>query len=67
MSASENHREKFTGLTLDDVLAKRRLDNPATTPNQPPPSKSRTLFDIIREDDTNRKDRRSWKAFKDKL
>ncbi|KAL5057573.1 hypothetical protein RYX36_029177 [Vicia faba] len=67
MSASDNRREKFTGLTLDDVLAKRRLDTPATTPNQPPPSNSQTIFDIIREDDTNRKDRRSWKAFKDKL
>ncbi|XP_058736905.1 uncharacterized protein LOC131609246 [Vicia villosa] len=66
MSASDNRLEKFTGLTLDDVLAKRRLDIPAA-PNQSPPSKSRTLFDIIRDDDTNRKDRRSWKAFKDKL
>ncbi|KAK7339190.1 hypothetical protein VNO77_19843 [Canavalia gladiata] len=60
MSASDSGRE-LAGLTLDDVLGnlqKRSL------PSQP---KSRTLLDIIKEDETNKKDRRSWKAFKDKL
>ncbi|XP_027352980.1 uncharacterized protein LOC113863550 [Abrus precatorius] len=58
MSASESGRE-LAGLTLDDVLANQK--------RPPPPPKSRTLLDIIKEDESNKKDRRSWKAFKDKL
>ncbi|XP_019450092.1 PREDICTED: uncharacterized protein LOC109352530 isoform X2 [Lupinus angustifolius] len=63
MSSLDNSREKLTGLTLDDVLAnQKRL---SSTP--PKESKSRTLLDIIKEDDSNKKDRRSWKAFQDTL
>ncbi|KAK2386396.1 hypothetical protein QL285_060300 [Trifolium repens] len=57
-------REKLAGLSLDDILANQKRAGSAP---QPPPPKSRTLLDIIREDETNKKDRRSWKAFKDKL
>ncbi|ESW12624.1 hypothetical protein PHAVU_008G128400 [Phaseolus vulgaris] len=66
MSASDSSRARvLTGLTLDDVLANQK--RPSWTPPREPPSKNRTLLDIIREDETNKKDRRSWKAFKDKL
>ncbi|GAU22421.1 hypothetical protein TSUD_123080, partial [Trifolium subterraneum] len=62
-------REKLAGLSLDDILAnQKRANPPPPLPSQhPPPSKSRTLLDIIKDDETNKKDRRSWKAFKDKL
>ncbi|AES70946.1 E3 ubiquitin-protein ligase bre1 [Medicago truncatula] len=70
MSTTESKREKLAGLSLDDILAnqQRHGSTPpsSTTPRQPPP-KSRTLIDIIKDDESNKKDRRSWKAFKDKL
>ncbi|KAE9592103.1 hypothetical protein Lal_00012956 [Lupinus albus] len=63
MSSLDNNREKLAGLTLNDVLAnQKRLSG--TPPSEP---KNRTLLDIIKEDESNKKDRRSWKAFKDKL
>ncbi|KAK7395458.1 hypothetical protein VNO78_16017 [Psophocarpus tetragonolobus] len=66
MSASDHSRARvLAGLTLDDVLANQK--RPSSTPPTQPPPKSRTLLDIIKEDETNKKDRRSWKAFKDKL
>ncbi|RDX65614.1 hypothetical protein CR513_55717, partial [Mucuna pruriens] len=64
MSASESNRAReLAGLTLDDVLANQK--RPGSAP--PLTFKNRTLLDIIKEDETNKKDRRSWKAFKDKL
>jgi len=57
MSGSENRREKFAGLTLDDVLANQKRLATAP-PSQPSPAKSRTLVDTIKEDETNKKDRR---------
>ncbi|TKY66138.1 E3 ubiquitin-protein ligase MGRN1 [Spatholobus suberectus] len=66
MSASDSSRARvLAGLTLDDVLANQK--RPSSTPPSQQPPKSRTLLDIIKEDETNKKDRRSWKAFKDKL
>ncbi|KAF7845566.1 zinc finger, C3HC4 type (RING finger) protein [Senna tora] len=61
MPAADSHRESLAGLSLDDVLANR-----AASGNQL--ATRRTLLDIIREDESiNKKDRKSWKAFKDKL
>ena len=57
MSGSENRREKFAGLTLDDVLANQKRLATAP-PSQPSPAKSRTLVDTIKEDETNKKDPR---------
>jgi hypothetical protein len=51
----EMSREKLAGLSLDDILANQKRAGSAP---QPPPPKSRTLLDIIREDETNKKDRR---------
>ncbi|KAG4377594.1 hypothetical protein GLYMA_18G165000v4 [Glycine max] len=66
MSASDNSRAReLAGLTLDDVLGNQKKFS-STPPSQQLP-KSRTLLDIIKEDESNKKDRRSWKAFKDKL
>lgn len=57
MSGSDNRREKFAGLTLDDVLANQKRLATAR-PNRPSPPKNRTLVDTIKEDETNKKDRR---------
>ncbi|XP_058752357.1 uncharacterized protein LOC131625522 [Vicia villosa] len=65
MTGTDSRREKLAGLTLNDILANQKRPG-SITPAEPSP-KSRTLFDIIKEDQTNKKDRRSWKAFKDKL
>ncbi|KAG5017827.1 hypothetical protein AAZX31_08G340700 [Glycine max] len=66
MSASDNSRAReLAGLTLDDVLGNQK--RPSSTPPSQQLPKSRTLLDIIKEDESNKKDRRSWKAFKDKL
>ncbi|OIW01281.1 hypothetical protein TanjilG_10442, partial [Lupinus angustifolius] len=63
MSSLHNSRETLAGLTLNDILAnQKRLSNTSHIE-----TKSRTLLDIIKEDESNKKDRRSWKAFKDKL
>ncbi|CAJ1795410.1 unnamed protein product [Sphenostylis stenocarpa] len=67
MSASDSSRGRvLTGLTLDDVLANQKRPS-STPPRESPPTKNRTLLDIIKDDETNKKDRRSWKAFKDKI
>ncbi|XP_061371630.1 uncharacterized protein LOC133314198 isoform X2 [Gastrolobium bilobum] len=63
MSASDT----LAGLSLDDILGNQKRPHAAPPPPQQQLPKSRTLLDIIREDETNKKDRRSWKAFKDKL
>ncbi|KAL5076907.1 hypothetical protein RYX36_015891 [Vicia faba] len=65
MSGIDSKREKLAGLSLNDILANQNR-SVSTPPTQPSP-KSRTLLEIIREDQTNKKDRRSWKVFKDKL
>ncbi|KAK7293122.1 hypothetical protein RJT34_15983 [Clitoria ternatea] len=66
MSALDNSRAReLAGLTLDDILSNQK--RPTSAPPTQPPPKSRTLLDIIKEDESNKKDRRSWKAFKDKL
>ncbi|XP_047179377.1 uncharacterized protein LOC124846204 [Vigna umbellata] len=67
MSGSDSSRARvLAGLTLDDVLANQKRPS-STPPREPPPPKNRTLLDIIKDDESNKKDRRSWKAFKDKL
>jgi hypothetical protein len=53
----EMSREKLAGLSLDDILANQKRAGSAP-PSQPPPPKSRTLLDIIKEDETNKNDRR---------
>ncbi|KAK7256036.1 hypothetical protein RIF29_29468 [Crotalaria pallida] len=63
MSGLDSSQVALAGLTLNAVLAnQKRISAPPT--NQ---RKSRTLLDIIKEDENNKKDRKSWKAFKDKL
>jgi len=61
MSAAESKREKLAGLSLDDILVNQQRPGStppsSTTPRQPPP-KSRTLIDIIKDDESNKKDRR---------
>lgn len=64
MPASESSRAReLAGLTLDDVLGnQKRHSSTALTlaqlQPQPPPPKRRTLLDIIKEDESNKKDRR---------
>ncbi|XVE78096.1 hypothetical protein DITRI_Ditri13aG0116400 [Diplodiscus trichospermus] len=59
MSAVDHSRNNLVGLTLDDILhiAKR---------TEQPPIQNRTLLDVLRDDGTD-KDKKSWKAFRDKL
>ncbi|KAG4139648.1 hypothetical protein ERO13_D07G207000v2 [Gossypium hirsutum] len=59
ISAVENGRDALAGLTLDAVLGN------AKRPEQPP-AQNRTLLEIIRDDDSN-KEKKSWKALRDKL
>lgn len=57
MSASDNSRAReLAGLTLDDVLGNQK--RPSSTPPSQQLPKSRTLLDIIKEDESNKKDRR---------
>lgn len=58
--------QALAGLTLEDVLANRTAAE-ASRNRLSSTGHRRTLLDIIREDESNKKDRRSWKAFKDKL
>ncbi|XP_052110152.1 uncharacterized protein LOC107464709 [Arachis duranensis] len=53
-------RETLAGLTLDDVLAKQK----AFYHSQ---SNTKTLLDILKDDVSFNKNRKSWKAFKDTL
>ncbi|XP_028797158.1 uncharacterized protein LOC114752578 [Neltuma alba] len=62
MPLADSHRDSLAGLTLDDVLANRAAASSHQLTNN-----RRTLLDIIREDESSKKDRKSWKAFKDKL
>lgn len=57
-------RDSLASLMLDDVVFKK-----TQAQAQAEASRSRTLQDIIREEETNHgaKDRNSWKAFKEKL
>lgn len=57
---SDSKREKLAGLSLDDILANQKRPGTGLTPTPPtqPSPQSRTLFDIIREDQTNKKDKR---------
>ncbi|KAB2022689.1 hypothetical protein ES319_D07G228700v1 [Gossypium barbadense] len=59
ISAVENGRDALAGLTLDAVLGN------AKRPEQPP-AQNRTLLEIIRDDGSN-KEKKSWKALRDKL
>lgn len=63
-SAVDIRRDSLGGSTLDAVMASRKR---AAEPSRRQLSSSRTLMDIMREDDSNKKDRRSWKVFRDKL
>lgn len=65
-AAGSHHQNSLAGLTLDDVLANRAAVAAAANADAPS-NHRRTLLDIIREDESNKKDRKSWKAFKDKL
>ncbi|WVZ06395.1 hypothetical protein V8G54_019741 [Vigna mungo] len=61
MSASDSSRARvLAGLTLDDVLANQK--RPSSTPPREPPPKNRTLLDIIKDDESNKKDRRLKRA-----
>ncbi|KAF2284516.1 hypothetical protein GH714_026005 [Hevea brasiliensis] len=69
MSAIENRRE-LAGLTLDDVLASDK--RPTVAVSHTPPQANRTLLDIIRDDEPHgslfgNKDKKSWKAFRERL
>ncbi|XWS36574.1 hypothetical protein CRYUN_Cryun20dG0096300 [Craigia yunnanensis] len=59
MSAVDNGRNNPAGLTLDAILGNAKRTEPLPTHN-------RTLLDVIR-DDRSRKDKKSWKTFRDKL
>ncbi|XP_054779882.1 uncharacterized protein LOC129287682 [Prosopis cineraria] len=63
MPLADSQRDSLAGLTLDDVLANRA----AASSHQLTITNRRTLLDIIREDESANRDRKSWKAFKDKL
>lgn len=72
MSAVPDRRDTLAGLTLDAILANKRIVPPPPPPPPPETSSGRTLLDIIRDEDpVNRnvghKDRRSWKIFRDRL
>lgn len=66
MSAVDNSRGSLAGLTLDDVLGTEK--NLAVVPRN---HVSRTLFDIIREEQPSFKDghrdKKTWKTFREKL
>ncbi|KAJ4728475.1 putative RING/U-box superfamily protein [Melia azedarach] len=67
MSTISERRDSLAGLTLDAILSDKR-----PMPPPPPPPSSRTLLDIIRDEDPNgksfgQKDRMSWKLFRDRL
>ncbi|MBA0802723.1 hypothetical protein Gohar_012997 [Gossypium harknessii] len=60
MSAVDNGRTSLAAaFTLDALLGN-------TKPPQQPPSHNRTLLEIILDDGSN-KDKKSWKAFRDKI
>ncbi|KAI4354356.1 hypothetical protein L6164_003226 [Bauhinia variegata] len=63
MPAVETSR-KLAGLTLDDILANQKRE---AEPSQPCEPSQRTLIDVIREDESIKKDKKTWKTFKDKL
>ena len=62
MSAVDSRRE-LAGLTLENILANQKR---ATAPTLQL-SQQRTLLDVIREDNSSKKDKNSWRAFKEKL
>ncbi|XP_050207019.1 uncharacterized protein LOC126656483 isoform X2 [Mercurialis annua] len=70
----------LTGLSLDSILSDKQNQPqpPPSTPPPPaaaspaPPQMNRTLLDIIRDEEPNgslfgQKDKKSWKAFRDRL
>lgn len=81
MSATEG--AGLSGLSLEDVLGTGgKREAPSPPPPPPPPAEpepqlsTRTLLDVIREEDPNsrtykgliqHRDKKSWKTFKDKL
>ncbi|GAV70704.1 zf-C3HC4_3 domain-containing protein [Cephalotus follicularis] len=68
MSALEERRNSLAGLTLDAVLGGEK-----PPPPPPPPAaahlSSRTLLDIIRDEEPHKgqRDKKSWKTFRDRL
>ncbi|XP_028790825.1 uncharacterized protein LOC114746714 [Neltuma alba] len=64
MSAVDGRRDSLAGSTLEAVMASHKI---ASESSRRQFSGSRTLSDIIRGDNSNTKDKKSWKIFKDKL
>lgn len=68
MTAGNSSRDSLASLMLDDVVFK---NTEAAAEGSRKVSRSRTLQDIIREEEPNKnnnaKDRNSWRAFKEKL
>ncbi|KAE8686072.1 hypothetical protein F3Y22_tig00111086pilonHSYRG00029 [Hibiscus syriacus] len=57
MMAVDNGRDALAGLTLETILG---ISN---RPEQPPAAQSRTLLEIIRDDESNR-EKKSWKTLR---
>ncbi|KAI9107951.1 hypothetical protein K1719_020824 [Acacia pycnantha] len=66
ISSVDGRRDSLAGSTLEAMMASHKI---ASEPSrrQFSSSSSRTLSDIIREDNSNTKDKKSWNIFKDKL
>ncbi|KAJ9169763.1 hypothetical protein P3X46_017918 [Hevea brasiliensis] len=68
MSAIENSRD-LAGLTLNDVLSSEK--QPTVEVSHTPALMNRTLLDIIRDEEPDslfgHKDKKTWKAFRDRL
>ncbi|XP_054783280.1 uncharacterized protein LOC129290516 [Prosopis cineraria] len=64
MSAVDGRRDSLAGSTLEAAMASHKI---ASEPSRRQFNSSRTLSDIIREDNSNTRDKKSWKIFKDKL
>ncbi|CAL1412030.1 unnamed protein product [Linum trigynum] len=74
MSAVDSRRESLAGLTLDAVLGnnKRSGSGPGEVNAATAAHMNKTLLDIIRDEDPHRslfghKDKKSWKAFRERL
>lgn len=67
MSALGDRQNSLAGLTLDAILSQKRSDS--TSPTAAAAASSRTLLDIIRDEDHSKgygkKDKKSWKIFRD--
>ncbi|CAI0426597.1 unnamed protein product [Linum tenue] len=72
MSAVDSGRESLAGLTLDAVLGNNKRSAPGQVNAATAAHMNKTLLDIIRDEDPHRslfghKDKKSWKAFRERL